>query len=415
MAHEEGACRVWLAAELAQPRGDVDVQVRVVIEQAADEPEILGGTADVGADERGPRVGAEEPVEGRQQSSKRGHARVIGPVVRPGRPEVPVGMLVELLPALVRRIERLEECDRVRDMDHDRQAELGRGRPERVEPGVVDRHEPAVGVAGAQPERLPDLEATRPARGGVAEPGRLGLPEAGVACPAVESSPANTMTRPGAAVAQRSISAESASPCPPSRSTTASIPAASSAAISSSPERLAHSPPNAGPRWLWASIDRELRPRHRRAPAPERGAWPVVREAEVVGTGIAGGHSRPEDDDLAEVPGRVRVAATRQGERQREGMAGIEQQRQPSGRVHPAADEAHDPAGPAGLVVVACQQPGFGAEAAPPPRGRPPRPRPRDRRPGRRPACRARTPRSARGGTRAARTRSPGPGSSRSA
>ena len=52
VAQEEVARGVRLAAELPETRGDVDVEVRVRVEQPTDERQVLGGAADVGADER---------------------------------------------------------------------------------------------------------------------------------------------------------------------------------------------------------------------------------------------------------------------------------------------------------------------------------------------------------------------------
>jgi hypothetical protein len=92
---------------------------------------------------------------------------------------------VELLPALVPGVERLEEGDRVGDVDDDREVKLCGGGPERIEAPVVDRDETAVGIARPQSEQLPDLEPARSPRRGVPQPGRLRLSERRVSGPAV--------------------------------------------------------------------------------------------------------------------------------------------------------------------------------------------------------------------------------------
>ena len=83
--------------------------------------QVLGRAADVGADERRPRVRPDEPPERRQQGVEPRHARGVGVVVGSDRPGVPVRVGEQLLPALVRRVERLEEGDRVGDVDDDRE------------------------------------------------------------------------------------------------------------------------------------------------------------------------------------------------------------------------------------------------------------------------------------------------------
>ena len=131
--------RVGLPSQLADAGRDVDVIVRVALEHRADERQVLRRTAHVGADERGLRVTTDDPVEGGQDLVE-GREAGLGVVrVRPARrPEVPVGMRRELLPALVALVERVEEGDRVGDMDDDGQAQARTDRPERVEALVVD-------------------------------------------------------------------------------------------------------------------------------------------------------------------------------------------------------------------------------------------------------------------------------------
>ena len=121
-----------------------------------------------------------------------------------------------------RGIERLEERDRVRDMDRDRHAELARGRPQRVEPRVVDRDEPSARVPRPQAEQLPDLEPARAGGDPVTQARGLGLAERRIVRPAVvvearRTPPRGPAARPASARARR----RRPSPQPPSRSTIA--------------------------------------------------------------------------------------------------------------------------------------------------------------------------------------------------
>ena len=97
---------------------------------------------------------------------------------------MPVRVGLELLDAFVVFVERLEERDRVRDVDGHRDAEFGGRGPERVEPRVVDRDETAVGPARVEAQRLPDLEAAGAGGDAVTQTRRLGLAESRVGGPA---------------------------------------------------------------------------------------------------------------------------------------------------------------------------------------------------------------------------------------
>ena len=66
--------------------------------------------------------------------------------------------------------------------------------------------------------------------------------------------PAKTATRPARGTCQRSISRRRSSPAPPSRSTSASTPAASRIAASSALDRVGQSAPKGAPRWLCPSM-----------------------------------------------------------------------------------------------------------------------------------------------------------------
>ncbi len=155
------------------------------LEDRAHPPEVLRRTPDVGADEHRRRMAHHDPLQRVDQLVERREAVEVRAAGGPGRPEVPVGMLVELLPALVRGIERLEERDRVRDMDRHRHPELPRRRPQGIQARVVDRDQPSARVPGPKPEELPHLEAAGTGGDAVAEARRLGLAERRVLRPAV--------------------------------------------------------------------------------------------------------------------------------------------------------------------------------------------------------------------------------------
>ena len=71
-------------------------------------------------------------------------------------------MLVQFVPALVEAIERREERGRIGRVDHDRPPVLGTQLQDRLELRIVDRHQPAILVAIAQPERLVELQSLGP-------------------------------------------------------------------------------------------------------------------------------------------------------------------------------------------------------------------------------------------------------------
>ena len=76
-------------------------------------------------------------------------------------------MRVQFLPALVAAVQRIEEGDRVGDVDQDRPVEFCGSGPDRIEPRIVHRDQFASLVAHPQSQRLPDFETLRAA-------GRLG-------------------------------------------------------------------------------------------------------------------------------------------------------------------------------------------------------------------------------------------------
>ena len=133
--------------------------------------------------------------------------------------DVPVGIREQLLQPLVRPVERLEEGDRVGDVDRDGDAQACRRVPERTEPTVVGHQQLAAVVTDPQTELLPDLQPARTGedaafelrRESVAEPCLLGDAP-------VQLAEREEPVRMG--VSYRSRLARSSSPCRPSRFTT---------------------------------------------------------------------------------------------------------------------------------------------------------------------------------------------------
>ena len=223
-----------------------------------------------------------QPVD---QLVERREAAGVRPARQARRPEVPVRMLVQLLPSLVGRVERPEERDRVGDMDGDRQTELaGRG-PERIEAGVLDRDEPAGRVARPEPEQLPDLQPAGAVAGRRAEPAGLLLAEVPALRPhavveAGEDGHPSTERRPPRHLAAQRLAlaaVEVDDGRDPRR-----LQGRSRARPAS---RLAHSPENGvGPEVVVGVDGREGGARRGAGPADAQlGARPVVDEPEVVG------------------------------------------------------------------------------------------------------------------------------------
>jgi hypothetical protein len=94
----------------------------------------------------------DDRLQGVQQALEARHAR----------PDGPLGVHGELLHALVGRVRRIPERDRIRRVDQDGQAEIPGCGPQPGEARVVGQHELAVRVAHAEPEVLPHLQAARP-------------------------------------------------------------------------------------------------------------------------------------------------------------------------------------------------------------------------------------------------------------
>ena len=104
----------------------------------------------MGAEERGLRVARDDAQPLGVQLGASGKILAV---------EEPVGVVVELMPALVLGVERREEGAWVGRVDHDRALVLAAQLPERIDLGIVDRDEAAVLVAMAQSQGLVDLQA----------------------------------------------------------------------------------------------------------------------------------------------------------------------------------------------------------------------------------------------------------------
>ena len=145
-----------LATELGDPRRDVHVEVRVRREHAPHPRQVLGEAPDVRADEGRGRMRGDHGLEGFDQAFEPREARI---------GERPLGMDEQLLEPFVALVDRFEEGNGIRDVDHDRQSQLGGGIPRDREPFVIREERFAMLVAEPETEVLPDLDPHR-ARGG---------------------------------------------------------------------------------------------------------------------------------------------------------------------------------------------------------------------------------------------------------
>ena len=160
----------------------------------------------------------EEPIELRDQL---GMARIPGRV-RPlaDRPVVPLRMSSQLGPSLVAAVQRLEERGRVRHVDHHRDLGIGGGAPQRDKPRIVHRRCDAPrdrrrgGPASSRPSGREHRVGPSPSRRAAST-----SPNASSRANASVSMPAKTAIRSGYGSCMRPISADKASPNPPSRST----------------------------------------------------------------------------------------------------------------------------------------------------------------------------------------------------
>ncbi len=72
---------------------------------------------------------------------------------------MPVGMCAQLFETLIVFVNRVEEGDRIGDVDQHRQTEFRRRLPDRIEALVIDRDQFALMVFDVQPERFPDFQS----------------------------------------------------------------------------------------------------------------------------------------------------------------------------------------------------------------------------------------------------------------
>src|SRR6185312_12276430 len=129
----------------------VDEHVRVLVQHARHIVGVLGVVAEVDGDEGRLGVAGDPPLERVVELLPGGDAGVV---------EGPLGVGLQLVPALVVRRGRLPEGLRIAAVDGDRHAELARALEHRIEARIVDRQEvDAVGRGVAEAEALGDLEA----------------------------------------------------------------------------------------------------------------------------------------------------------------------------------------------------------------------------------------------------------------
>ena len=152
---------------------ELDGEVREAVERLGHERQVLGVVAHVQAHEERLRVAREDAIPRLHDLPV---AREVLPV------EGPVGVVPELVPALVRAVDGEEEGLGVRDVDVDGQAVRRAGLPHRVEAPVVDLDERplAAVLAEVEAEGLQDLQARRSRLGRLLDGVGLELREARV-------------------------------------------------------------------------------------------------------------------------------------------------------------------------------------------------------------------------------------------
>ena len=134
---------------------DIDADVRKAIEHAGDVGEILGMVPDVERHPPRPRVTREQSIARLDDRREAGKVAAV---------ERPVGMVRQLLVALVEPIDRREERLRIGDVDGHRQLQRGAGLPHRIEARVVDGHQRAVRSRRYSPSVFSTLTPRAPAR-----------------------------------------------------------------------------------------------------------------------------------------------------------------------------------------------------------------------------------------------------------
>ena len=108
---EEPAGRVGLAAQFGDAGVDINVHVRVGVEPAPDLGEVFAVVGHVGADERRVRMAGDRPDPLGVQLGALGEILAV---------EEPLGVLVQLVPALAEAVERREERTGIARVDLDR-------------------------------------------------------------------------------------------------------------------------------------------------------------------------------------------------------------------------------------------------------------------------------------------------------
>ena len=146
---EEGPGEAGLPAQVVEYCADLAMHVGVSVEELAESSQVVRIPTHVREHPRGVRVLGKHPVPlGHEVVEGRVPGAVVEASVREDR---------HLEPALVLVVERLEELGRISRVHEDGDAEPRGGLPDDVELGVVHLETGPVGLAGREPEALPDL------------------------------------------------------------------------------------------------------------------------------------------------------------------------------------------------------------------------------------------------------------------
>jgi hypothetical protein len=135
---------------VAEPGGHIHIEVGERVEASAQAIEIVGHAAEVSADDGEARVTPQPAIPGGD------HA--LPPRLRRMEVGIVVGVGAEVPVVGARRVERPPALARVGAVLQDGDVLRGEEVPDRLEPGVVDLHEPAAPIPDHEAEVLPDLE-----------------------------------------------------------------------------------------------------------------------------------------------------------------------------------------------------------------------------------------------------------------
>ncbi len=154
IAQEEAPRGIGLTAKLTQARGGVNVVIGAGVEHIGHERQVFAITAHVRADESRPRVASHQISKAGQNIEERRKRRA---------GEGPIGVLAQLLPPLVRRVNWVKKGHRIGHVYEYRHVQFAGCLPQRVKARIIHAHQVAALVADVQPERLPNLQTKRAA------------------------------------------------------------------------------------------------------------------------------------------------------------------------------------------------------------------------------------------------------------